>query len=62
MEKGKMPMAMVIFFDEWAEKIWQRWLNEIATIPRWWSIGNEIKEQAMTDGYKTARFLTEILS
>jgi beta-galactosidase len=25
-----------------------------------WSIGNEIKEQAMTDGYKTARFLTEI--
>jgi beta-galactosidase len=56
--KGKkMPMAMVIFFDEWAEKIWQRWLND-RNHPSvvMWSIGNEIKEQAMTDGYKTARF------
>jgi hypothetical protein len=39
---------MGIFFDEWAEKIWQRWLNETQPSLH----GKKIKEQAMTDGYK----------
>ena len=59
---GKNANGYGEFFDEWAEKDLTTMIKRDRNHPSVviWSIGNEIREQGMEDGYKIARFLTKI--
>jgi beta-galactosidase len=61
-KNGKNANGYGEFFDEWAEKDMTAMIKRDRNHPSvvMWSIGNEIREQGMEDGYKIARFLTKI--
>lgn len=61
-KNGKNTNGYGEFFDEWAEKDLTAMIKRDRNHPSvvMWSIGNEIREQGMADGYKIARFLTKI--
>jgi len=61
-KKGKNTNGYGEFFDEWAEKDLTAMIKRDRNHPSviMWSIGNEVREQGMADGYKTASFLTKI--
>lgn len=50
------------YFDKWAEKDMVNMLHHYRNHPSvvMWSIGNEVREQCTSDGYKTAAFLQDI--
>ncbi len=61
-KNGKNTNGYGEFFDDWAEKDLTAMIKRDRNHPSvvMWSIGNEIREQGMADGYKIARFLTKI--
>lgn len=61
-KNGKNANGYGEFFDAWAEKDLTAMIKRDRNHPSVviWSIGNEIREQGMEDGYKIARFLTKI--
>jgi beta-galactosidase len=61
-KNGKNTNGYGEFFDEWAEKDLTAMIKRDRNHPSvvMWSIGNEIREQGMEEGYKIARFLTKI--
>ena len=61
-KNGKNSNGYGEFFDEWAEKDLTAMLKRDRNHPSVviWSIGNEIREQSMADGYTKTRFLTKI--
>ena len=52
-----------LFFDEWAEKDMVNMLHQFRNDPSvvFWSIGNEVPSQCDESGYKTAKFLVDIV-
>ena len=61
-KNGKNANGYGEFFDAWAEKDLTAMIKRDRNHPSvvMWSIGNEIREQGMEEGYKIARFLTKI--
>lgn len=61
-KNGKNINGYGEFFDDWAEKDLTAMIKRDRNHPSviMWSIGNEIREQGMEDGFKIARFLTKI--
>lgn len=61
-KNGKNANGYGDFFDAWAEKDLTAMIKRDRNHPSvvMWSIGNEIREQGMEEGYKIARFLTKI--
>lgn len=59
---GKVPNGYNKYFDEWHVKDLRDLIKRDRNHPSviMWSIGNEILEQAKTDGWKIAKELTEI--
>ena len=52
-----------LFFDEWAERDMVNMLHQFRNDPAvvFWSIGNEVPSQCDESGYKTAKFLVDIV-
>lgn len=52
-----------LFFDDWAERDMVNMLHQFRNDPAvvFWSIGNEVPSQCDESGYKTAKFLVDIV-
>ena len=59
---AKVENGYHTIFDEWAERDLRAMIRRDRNHPSiiMWSIGNEIGDQKLKEGYKTARFLTDI--
>ena len=58
----KVPNGYAKYFDQWGERDMRDMLRRDRNHPSvvMWSIGNEVPEQGRADGWKTAKFLTDI--
>jgi beta-galactosidase len=58
----KVPNGYAKYFDQWGERDMRDMLRRDRNHPSvvLWSIGNEVPEQGRADGWKTAKFLTDI--